>query len=282
MRWIISFICCLYLITASSTIVNIKADNFGEIAKFYQKLAVNPEETLLVFDVDDTLLTMTQPLGGVAWWDWQYELLNKEPNSKQLFAHNFNDLLKTQSILFQLIKMQPTDQFVTSFVKESAKRGASLLILTARGHEFLDTTVQQLQANQFVDNKNQLLFQAHGILLKNNKLLCGNFKHDVSYQQGISFLSGGDKGQALKCILNKANKKYHYILYVDDSKSNINSIAKAFVDKSDLIIWNVLYTHEHNKQKLFAQSPKMQAESYHQWQNIKKVIVENIKDPNIS
>lgn len=283
MRLLILLITSLWLHTSIAEVVNVKAGSFSEIDSLSQHEKLDPTKTLLVFDIDNTLLTMSQPLGGVGWWDWQSDLLKNHPDSHQLVAHNLQNLSSVENLLFQLIKMNPTDQHVISFIQKASEQGFSVMGLTARGSEHLSVTLAQLTENGFVDKENQLIFQTKGLRLNNHRtssagaLDCSFFTRYVPYYQGVVFLAGEDKGQALRCILAKSEKTYNTILFVDDAQHNIESMDKAFSSQKNVKVYNVLYTREHAKEQMFLHSKALQAKADKQWRSIKAAFESNIK-----
>lgn len=265
----------LLISPAMAQVINYQTDSFAAIAAEYKRMAVDPKTTLMVFDLDDTLITMTQPLGSVGWWDWQYELLKKGGVSDKLFTKDYQHLVRIQNLLFHLVKMEVTDEYVIPFLKESGAQGAMLIGLSARGDEHLSATLMQLKYNQFTVN-DKGIFRTFGLKFENNQssvadnFYCPEFTREVFYHQGIMFLNGEDKGKALLCIISKSNQAIKTILFVDDAQRNISSVAKAFEDRSDILVLNVQYTKENAKELEVQTNPNIQAELFDQWNLIKK------------
>ena len=94
----------------------VSADSFKQVAKQINKFTKNAHgKALLVFDLDDTLLTMpdANPLGGVGWWNWQTKMLSSESKNNNLVGNNFSSLLKDQYFLFTT---QPMIETVIGFL----------------------------------------------------------------------------------------------------------------------------------------------------------------------
>jgi len=282
-RLFILLLTSFWLHTAIAEVVNVKVGSFSEIDSLSQHEKLDPAKTLLVFDIDNTLLTMSQPLGGVGWWDWQSDLLKNHPDSKQLVAHNLQDLSMVENLLFQIIKMNPTDQYVIPFIKRASEQGFSLMGLSARGSEHISVTLIQLTENGLVDKEHQQIFYTKGLRLNNHhtssagSLDCSFFSRYVTYYQGIVFLSGQDKGKALRCILAKSERAYNTILFVDDAQHNIELVDKVFSSQKNVKVYNVLYTREHAKEQMFLHSKALQAQTAEQWKNIKAAFESNIQ-----
>lgn len=274
MRIFISFICSLLISPVFAQVIDYQTDSFAEIASQYEQLGVDPHKTLMVFDLDDTLITMSQRLGGVGWWDWQYALLKSNKTSDKLFTKDFQQLVRIQNILFQLVKMEVTDEHVIPFVMKNATEGSTLLGFTARSSEHLSATLMQLKDNGFLEN-DKLLFREKGLKLNHKTSLagrvhCPQFTREVIYQQGIFFLNGEDKGEALKCVLSQTDQEINTILFVDDAQRNTMSMHRAFEESDDVTVLNVLYTKENSKEEEVLNDPKLQEKLFKEWDFIKK------------
>lgn len=283
MRFIALIICLIFINPLFANVNNYQTDSFANIATLYEQLHLNPKKTLMVFDLDDTLITMTQPLGSVGWWDWQYNLQKNESQSDKLFTKEYLQLVRIQNILFQLVKMEVTDEYVIPFIQKAAEQEAILIGLTARGKEHLSATLMQLKDNKFtIDDK--LFFKKRGLKYNDKtsvagKFKCPQFSREVIYQQGIMFLDGEDKGQALRCLLARAKREVKTIFFVDDAKRNITSVEKAFSNQNEFEVWNIFYTKELPKQREIQLNSTLQAELFQQWSflktNLNKVITQS-------
>lgn len=284
MRYILLFISVLFIQSSFAKVVNYQTDNYTQIKQIYQNSALDPKTTLLAFDLDDTLITMTQPLGSVGWWDWQANLLKTGNDPEKLFTTEMNQLVRIQNILFQLIKMEVTDENAIPFLKESVHEGAIILGLTARGQEHLSATLMQLKNNKFTENGN-LLFKKYGLKFNQASFVtdgfyCPQFTKEVVYQNGIMFLSGEDKGQALSCIVKNAKQNIKTIIFVDDAKRNIDSVNNAFASRNDLNVINILFTKENAKEDELQTNTTMQTKMMNDWKYIKKSLNDVIVQSN--
>ncbi len=278
---------CVLLIASSTGakayVTEFTTNSFADIQAIYEKEVVTPEKTLLVFDIDNTLMTMSQDLGGVGWWEWQNRLLINEPNSEKLIVRNREEFIKVQNILFNIIKMDVTDKFVLPLLNKALSQKSSLMALTARGHEHLSITLAQFKENDFYNSKNQLLFKAGHVELKpgfadmDGELNCTQFKEQVIYHQGIVFLKGEDKGEALRCIIAHAKKTYDTVFFVDDALYNNVSMTRAFVNEPNIRVFNVLFNGEHPKEALFSNSTSLQNRTELEWKAIRKTFQNNIQ-----
>ncbi len=285
MQIIVLFLCSFFITPLFAKVIDYQTDSFADIAARYQQLDVKPETTLMVFDLDDTLITTTQPLGGVGWWDWQYELLKSGRQEDKLFTKDYQQLVRIQNILFQLVKMEITDEQVLPFLIDSANQGAMLLGFTARSSEHLSATLTQLKDNRFFW-KDKLIFKEKGLKLHDKtslpgKVHCPQFRREVIYQQGIFFLSGEDKGEALSCVLSQSPQNVKTIVFVDDARRNTLSMHKAFEHRDDILVFNVLYNRENAKEEEVQRDPDLQKLLFQQWNAIKNNLHAVIENPTI-
>lgn len=192
------------------------------------------EHVMVVFDTDDTLLTSNSDLGGVSWFDWQNELLTKEPNSKYLVAKSFSGLLQAQLMLFERNQMKLTNQRIPVLLQAWADSGVSLLVETARGPSMKRVTEQHLLKNALEDKakpgktifsvagQNQLDFTdaCQGIDLKR-----------LAYTNGVFYVSGQDKGLALACLSQHGKLQMKSIVFVDDKSDNAKQMCSHLPDQ---------------------------------------------------
>jgi hypothetical protein len=284
MRYILILLCVLLIQPSFAKVFNYQTDNFEHINYIYQKISLDPKTTLLAFDLDDTLITMTQPLGSVGWWDWQVNLLKTGNDPEKLFTTDMNQLVRIQNILFQLIKMEVTDEKAIPFIKQTVHDGATIIGLTARGQEHLSATFMQLKDNKFTENGN-LIFKEYGLRFNGkssttDRFYCPQFTRDVIYQNGIMFLSGEDKGQSLSCILKNARQNIKTIIFVDDAKRNTQSIDNAFANRNDVNVINILFTKENAKEDEIQNNSTLQAQIVKDWKHIKKSLHDVIIQSN--
>lgn len=274
MRVALFFLCFLVLNAASARVINYQTDNFKDIAQKYASLHVPMSRTLMVFDLDDTLMTMSKPLGSVGWWDWQSGLLKNSRIKGPRFAADMEHLSRVQKILFERVPMELTDKDALYFLQHAAARGATLLGLTARGSELQTVTLTQLRDNGFIE-KDRSLFRQNGLRIHHQTSVkgafaCPAFRHAPAYRQGVLFLAGGDKGQALLCALSQSDRTYQAILFVDDSRLNNRAMAKVFAESGDILVLNVNFTREHAKAQDARTNPETQKHMLADWIRIKK------------
>jgi len=198
-------------------------------------------KVLVIFDVDNTLLTMPQDLGGDGWFGWQSTLLETEPTSTSLAVRDFSELIYLQGAFFSINEMTLTQPDAPDLLSSLHESNIQTIAVTARGHEFRGSTLRELK-------NNDLMFPLHPTCGKplcsksgliNSQIISDsvsalrgttdqNKYRTVSISDGLVMLAGQDKGLFLELILESlAGEKFTHILVADDSKKNIENYYKA-------------------------------------------------------
>jgi hypothetical protein len=277
MRKIILILGLLCGFNVYSSVSSFTANDYQEVANIVKTNEIkNAPSTLVVFDIDDTLLTSSQELGGVGWFDWQASLLKNNPKSNYLFANNIMDLLKIQNLLFHMVDAKLTDEFVLKFINGIAKK-SKLLVLTARNPFYENVTTKQFKKVGYISQADENIFQTYGISFHGYRsnviapFVCTDLKRRAVFSHGVFYASGQNKGMALKCILGKSEQTFKNIIFIDDSYKNVEDVANAF-EVSDVNVFAIHYTHENSKEEKIKTSPMLQTKIFMQWQLIKNSI----------
>ena len=74
---------------------------------------------------------------------------------------------------------------------------------------------------------------------------------EVSYMKGIMMTSGMNKGRMLTYILNKTNRKFDAVIFVDDSQKNIDAVYAEFGNSGtmDMTIFHYTKIEDNRKTK---------------------------------
>lgn len=261
-----------------------KIDSLDKIVNQAEKLS--PQKTLIVFDIDDTLLTMDQLLGSEQWYHWQRELVDDYEKSGKASAHlvgqSHPELLQTQGILFTLSSMEPTHEKNRAYIKALQKKGYSVLLLTARSFEFSAITQRELQRNDLLFNQplfsEEINFNNFFLPQLNN----GNpAERVVYYHNGLYMVAGQNKGEMLNALLKRFKKDKHFknIIFVDDRQSNLCDMAVQFHNDASVHLKNYLFVSEKYKNKLL--DDKLKNDLSDSWQELESNIRKVILRPNI-
>lgn len=233
-------------------------------------------KTWMVFDLDDTLLTMKSPLGGVAWWDWQAELIERNIDSPLRAAKDLNGLIEVQKKLFATQAVDATDAYYPEMLKSAGQRGAQFFALTARGEYFQTVTEQQLNKVSYTVG-DKLVFEQYKPAVLASKSLqkpfsCPNMFKPLTSQKGVMYLANQNKGDALACVLNQSQTKPETLIFVDDSPRNIQAMAQVLRKYPNIDAHLVLFTKEHAKEEAFKSSKNLQKQAALRWENMQHAV----------
>lgn len=188
-----------------------------------QAQTMPPDTTLIVFDIDDTLLTATEFFGSDKWYDWQRgRALGK--NGQTLHTSK-NDqvscLFDTLGMAFEIAINQPTQQDMADLIHGVEN---DVLILTARSDHYRGATMRELARND-LDFSDKALTPPD-VAYRYTFTLDGR-SATVSYADGVFMVQGMDKGVMLLDLLKRVDRKYDAIVFIDDKSKNIDNMANA-------------------------------------------------------
>lgn len=260
-----------------------KIDNLDEISKQAGKFS--PQKTLIVFDIDDTLLTMDQLLGSEQWYHWQRDLLDEHEKSGKasvhLVAQSHPELLQTQGVFFTLSSMEPTHEKNRDYIKSLQQKGYSVLLLTARSPDFSSITQRELKRNNLFFNKPLFPEEVNFNNFFLPKINGESAERVVYYHNGLYMVAGQNKGKMLNVLLKRFKEEKHFekIIFVDDRESNLCDMAVQFHNDSSVHLKNYLFISEEYKNKLF--NDELKNDLSVSWKKLESNIRKVISRPNI-
>lgn len=289
---------------ASSTMISVK--HFEELEQEVRNLGLkNYSNTLVVMDDDDTLTMMNCPdqsgtntcqyLGGPAWFDWQNGLTKGSPYR---VANSFDGLLKISTLLFAINNMVYTEHDVPVVLNSLTKSGTLLLVLTARGLSTSSATAMQF-ANLPAGGSKHMTFLE---LISNNSLIgnksqihsiaspyqpCNDCKDSkvkpVSYQQGVMYVAGQNKGEMLKCLLDCTESSFiKHIFFIDDTLKNVIDVNTAFKNINEYEVVAIYYSALEDHKKALtegAMAKTFQDKAKSRWDKIKETLGSELQNP---
>ena len=268
----------------------IEIENINEIKITVDKFASEHGElrTLVVFDVDNTLLTMNNDLGSDAWYVWQRGLDFKSPAS---VSTDFPGLLDVQRLLYQLSDMRKVEPTTQTFVQKLIERGHPVMALTARGPESLSSTMRELKDQNYEfpsapvcgypmcvyrgiitgSHVKAAAESARGLFTRLPELV-GENPRAIGYSNGIMMVAGQNKGAMLQLLMASSNNAgFEAIIFVDDNERNIRKVEDAFKDRPrDIAIFH--YKHLEPDVMDFLSSDARQQAAIDSWTKVSKTV----------
>jgi len=257
---------------------DLTTSDFADVEKAAEVLIERhgAKNVLIVLDIDNTLLTMDQDLGGDAWFNWQAGLLSKEPKSPDLVANDFAGLLRVQGILFSLGKMHPPEKTIPAAVARLQKSGAGVMAMTSRGPEFRDATMRVLAQNGYSFRKGSPHgYPGHWLpapvgLSKDEQKAFGFVSvRPVSYMSGVFLCAGQHKGGLLRMLFGLRKLPYKAILFVDDHDKHTKRVREAWKGR-DVELVTYRYARMDEQVRRFRASEKAKVTA--QWKKLSDAI----------
>ena len=237
-----------------------------------KSLKYGPENVLVVFDIDHTLLTTVGDLGSSYWFSWQADLIKtaeKEPT--QLF-NSFPELVTQTANLFCALPMRPVERTTASFYNGIRQSKSPMFLLTARSSEMRETTERDLLENGLpfpnpvVGKEMKEWFVGKGHFtgdLTSEEIKTSDLEkpRKVTYRNGIMMADGQDKGALIRAFiaLNKMDSIKAVIL-IDDSKPNVGNLDRNFPN-SQIDATSVHYMNEKDRFENFKKGGTWSAEA---------------------
>jgi hypothetical protein len=207
-----------------------------------------PSNILVVFDIDDTLMTMPQTLGGVAWWDWQDGV--SKPDARY-YGNLGAAPADAQGILYELSAMRPVEGDATvNAVAAMQTAGIAVYALTSRGPGYRDATLRELRKNGIAFSTapecGPPLCAVRGripyshlkttldALYTPERLATLGFKtsntSDIALESGVVLSAGRPKGVVLRALLASLPMRPTIVFAIDDTEKNVRSFRDAAPD----------------------------------------------------
>lgn len=188
--------------------------------------------TLIVLDINNTLMHTAQELGSDRWAKHEIEKRMKKNNfSKEEVMSSF--VTEWEKILIASETL-PIEPLIPQWIYMLQKKNIPLIGLTACNVEMAYCTTKQLHSIDIDLSQTSPYSQSVEI-----------FGGTASkYIEGIIFVGlNNDKGETLKRFLAQIDHKPEKILVVDDKKKNIESVQKAFEGICDVDGIHYVFVH---------------------------------------
>ena len=181
----------------------------------------SPDNMLMVFDIDNTILAMEQGLGADQWYEWQKGLANHDKCNPQNVGNRF----AVQGALFFASAMRPTQDDAASQVAAIQARGIPVIVLTSRGHDYRLQTFRELRRNDY-----NFTYSAIGPKGGYDRPFMPVEGGRMSrYEDGVFMTAGQHKGEMLYALLQKTGTKLPDVIVItDDKQNNLEAIRETF------------------------------------------------------
>lgn len=181
---------------------------------------INSKETLVVFDIDNTLLEADSHLGSVAWGDFVARDLESKGISKE-------EAQEVVSVLWRAvqpyIKVKAVDNEISQIIRDIQAKRVGVMCLTARMPQELSCTLKQLDSIE-------VNIQATAPVVEFTEITTLN--RTAFYSHGILFATPLNKKSEVLIAFAKKNKlPYKRVIFVDDKLHHLEDVKEALVQE---------------------------------------------------
>ncbi|MBZ0058978.1 DUF2608 domain-containing protein [Leclercia sp. LTM14] len=207
-----------YIPLSIAAVTTIESDSYDIVASIIKDkdTRYQPENVLLVFDIDNTVLTSQLEVGGDIWYQWQAGKLPLKPGPEEKVPCLYENAI---ALLYSVGSMTLTEPHLNDYMSKWQEKH-SVVALTSRAPDTRNATERELR-------KNGVNFSASPLAALNESSMPvyqGRLKRSYNYNNGIMFSSGMDKGVMLDFMLDKTKRKFDSIVFVDDGIANIQAM----------------------------------------------------------
>lgn len=186
----------------------VESDQLDDIKQY-----INQDKTLVVFDLDNTLVAPKLEIGTEQWFNYTLRHMQN--------GHKMQDAIDALLPLFfqinQHIPLYLTENIIPELLQSLYKQDIPVIAVTARSDILKDCTIKQL-CNAGIE----LPFIGFG-----EKEIKETFRVPMSFVHGIIFSANNDKGLLLFYILDQVGYRPNKIIFVDDKYNNVAMVARA-------------------------------------------------------
>lgn len=210
----LSFVSASYAVEQTSINKIIKSNSISDVLKYAD------QDTLVAFDLDNTLIEGVHDFSCPAWWDYRISIFQERGQSYDDAVKRLGEVFPqiTDINIFHAIEETETLHVLKMLYDNNIKT----MVLTAR----LFVSQREVTKNHLSQSKIHLC----------NNLNCDNeilFPNEAGFDNGILY-SGvvPRKGELLLEFLKKINYVPKKIVFVDDSMEHVQNVHDALTGKN--------------------------------------------------
>jgi hypothetical protein len=221
----------LFLCTFSLSAAIIETSHFKELPSYVT------QETLVILDIDDTLLLPCQTLGNDAWFTYQ---LAKHKSEEMTSEQALDKTLAEWEAIRHITNMQLVEPETAQIVKELQDSNITVMGLTTQGLALATRTVSQLN-NVEIDLTKTAPAKEDCYFING---------HGVLFRKGILFTAGTAKGPALVTLLQKIGYKPQRIVFINDKETHLLDVSGS-LEKEGVAFLGLRYNFSDERVKSF-------------------------------
>lgn len=185
-----------------------------EVAHFHEMGHYVKSDTLLLVDIDDTLILPAQMLGSDSWFESRIQSLKRAGHHP---SHAVKRTITEWIAIRHITKMKIVEEGTDHIVSQWQAQGVPLMALTSQGLATATFTKHHLKGAGFDLKKTAPFSSSHFLELNEQGIL---------YTEGIMFAGGISKGTTLSRFF----EHFHYlpkrIVFIDDKLSSLLEVEQ--------------------------------------------------------
>jgi len=205
-------------------------------------------QTLVASDVDETLMKLSQTLGGDKWFE-HYICTQKAIHGD--FHKALSETLEIYVPVQKRSKVKPVEKHTKIVIDELHAKAHTLLALTARGNELREATLEQLDSIGVSFNRG----------MNKNRSVPLTLSDTSHAHHGIVFCAGKNKGACLKEYIAHLNLRPKRIVFVDDKLSHVLAV-KTMAEELAMEFVGFHYTLTHTGPEIDLEIIKTQLDAF--------------------
>jgi Protein of unknown function (DUF2608) len=190
----------------------IETDYFNEVAQYADS------STLLLLDIDDTILIPTQTLGTDVWFISRWKMYQQQCD----LVLALDKALAEWEAVRHLTSVKTVEEDVSEVISELQQKDFVIMGLTTQGLALTTRTVNQLKSlniNLSITAPTQ------------NDHYFFNHPNGVLFHNGILFTAGTPKGPALLKFLDMINYCPKRIVFINDKSTHLLDVENAVLQR---------------------------------------------------
>jgi hypothetical protein len=187
-----------------------------EIAHFEEIYKHLQPDTLIVYDIDDTLIVMNQELGSDHWFYHRFQRHQREGLTNQDALEKALNEWESVQHLSGCKPVEPINPEVVAYTQKHF----TVIGLTTRGLGLATRTCQLLQESGYDLSLNPLTQEELHFMQQNEGIL---------FRKGVLFTAGKHKGECLEKLLKATGTTPKRVLFINDKRSHLLPVEEFCV-----------------------------------------------------
>lgn len=209
-----------------------------EVQNFEEITAHITKKTLVLLDIDDTLLVPSQMMGSDAWFQHRRRNYEKVGLSS---SEALEKALAEWNAVRHITKMEVVEPGTQEIVQKMQSEGYTVMGLTTQGLALATRTSRQLK--EIGINLERTAPSKEGHYLNVHA-------HGALYREGILFTSGTPKGEALFALCDRIGYSPEEIVFINDKLTHLVDVEDEAIKKGVKYV-GLRYAYSDTRKKAF-------------------------------